>query len=131
MGTVTEEDVPSVTEYSPQVQAQDGTNNQYTSGYQTTAPMPEMPSFGNVWNMPPSVNPISVFRDNFNGYLLSRYGDQCSDAACSNIKSKFWKAAILMMYVRSVYDGRIDAESAIQKLRQAIPGVRSRQSKFM
>lgn len=43
---------------------------------------------GNLQNMFPY---LTNFQQRFDSYLHSLYGEQCQDANCSNIKSKFWK----------------------------------------
>lgn len=112
----------------------DGTLNQDTqeSGSQGVQAMdgPIVPPInpGGAGMMMPPINPtdpfgVQNFQTSFDAYLKGRFGPACTDNACSNIKAKFWKAALGMVYLKAKHDGKLPAGAIADKIAALIPGV--------
>jgi hypothetical protein len=65
---------------------------------------------------------IAAFQNSFNSYLQGRYGTACADPACSNVKLRFWKAALGLAYMKARFSGKADTSELLNKLRDLLPG---------
>lgn len=73
--------------------------------------------------MPNLQIPGSNFQQAFDTFLQGRFGPSCTDPQCSNIKAKFWQAAVTVAYIKSVHSGKIHPGDLLDKMAGIIPGV--------
>jgi hypothetical protein len=64
----------------------------------------------------------SSFGANFDAYLSGRFGEQCADARCSNVKAKFWRAAAAVAYARAVKSGKVEPGALVERIIALVPG---------
>lgn len=89
--------------------------------------MPPFTNSGGASGVPPInvADPFGIlaFQTGFDSYLKGKFGALCTDDACSNIKAKFWKAALGIVYLKAAHDGKLGHGEIADKLAQLIPGV--------
>lgn len=93
------------------------------------APQDSASTSGNTGIVVPPINPadpfgIQTFKANFDAYLRGRFGAACTDPTCANIKMKFWKATLGLIYLKARLDGKLAPGEIADKLASLIPGVR-------
>jgi hypothetical protein len=61
--------------------------------------------------------------DSFDAYLVSRLGPACSDPQCTNVKAKFWQAAVALIYLKAEHSGKFEPGDLLDKMAGFLPGV--------
>jgi hypothetical protein len=68
------------------------------------------------------VQPASALAS-LDAFLQARFGAQCADPQCSNIKAKFWAATAALVYAKAEHSGKFQPGDLLDKLAGFLPGV--------
>lgn len=64
---------------------------------------------------------IGNFQSAFNSFMQGRYGTGCTDPKCTNIKLRFWKAALGLAYLKARMSGKVNATEVLDQLAHKFP----------